>query len=196
MGYSFRLAARVLLYAWPQRQDNTYHDICYTSRGALAGTRNISMRPLWRIDPTTYRTISERSYHGAPERMYSYNCTSQHIQFICLYVCLLLFLFLFSNYNRNVLLHHSVCRDIWKGRVSWSTGVQASRASGTSSHVLDFPSTRQQHAGKWNSFLFLFHCLFVCLLICLIVVFFKSVPLAASACILFNYGNCSCFCVL
>ena len=22
------------------RQDNTYHDLCYTSRGALAGTRN------------------------------------------------------------------------------------------------------------------------------------------------------------
>ena len=40
MGYSFRLAARVLLYASSHRQDNTYHDLCYTSRGALAGTRN------------------------------------------------------------------------------------------------------------------------------------------------------------
>ena len=38
MGYSFRLAARVLLYA-SHRQDNTYHSLCYTSRGALAGTR-------------------------------------------------------------------------------------------------------------------------------------------------------------
>ena len=37
MNYSFRLAARVLLYAPSHRQDCTYHDLCYTSRGALAG---------------------------------------------------------------------------------------------------------------------------------------------------------------
>ena len=43
MGYSFRLAARVLLYASSHRQDNTYHGLCYTSHGALAGTRNSSM---------------------------------------------------------------------------------------------------------------------------------------------------------
>ena len=42
MGYSFRLTARVLLYAPSHRQDNTYHSLCYTSRGALAGTRNMS----------------------------------------------------------------------------------------------------------------------------------------------------------
>ena len=42
-GYSFQLAARVLLYASSHRQDNTYHSICYTSRGALAGTRNSSI---------------------------------------------------------------------------------------------------------------------------------------------------------
>ena len=40
MGYSFRLVATVLLYAPSHRQDNTYHSLCYTSRGALAGTRN------------------------------------------------------------------------------------------------------------------------------------------------------------
>ena len=45
IGYSFRLAARVLLYAPSHRQDNTYHGLCYTSRGALAGTRNRQ----WRI---------------------------------------------------------------------------------------------------------------------------------------------------
>ena len=45
MGYSFRLAARVLLYASSHRQDNTYHGLCYTSRGALAGPRNSSMAP-------------------------------------------------------------------------------------------------------------------------------------------------------
>ena len=37
--------ARVLLYAPSHRQDNTYHGLCYTSRGALAGTRNSSMGP-------------------------------------------------------------------------------------------------------------------------------------------------------
>ena len=47
MGYSFQLAARVLLYVLSShRQDNTYHSLCYTSRGALAGTRNSSMGPL------------------------------------------------------------------------------------------------------------------------------------------------------
>ena len=45
IGYSFRLAARVLLYAPSHRQDSTYHSLCYTSRGALAGTRNSSMGP-------------------------------------------------------------------------------------------------------------------------------------------------------
>ena len=43
--YSFRLAARVLLYAPSHRQDSTYHSLCYTSRGALAGARNSSMGP-------------------------------------------------------------------------------------------------------------------------------------------------------
>ena len=38
--YSYRLTARVLLYAPSHRQDNTYHSLCYTSCGALAGTRN------------------------------------------------------------------------------------------------------------------------------------------------------------
>ena len=41
MGYSLRLTARVIL---SHRQDRTYHGLCYTSRGALAGTRNSSTR--------------------------------------------------------------------------------------------------------------------------------------------------------
>ena len=45
IGYSYRLTARVLLYAPSHRQDNTYHGLCYNSRGALAGTRNSSMGP-------------------------------------------------------------------------------------------------------------------------------------------------------
>ena len=72
MGYSFRLAARVLLYASFHRQDNTYHNLCDTSRGALAETRNSLMGPPWRFDPTTYRTMSERSYHGATSRSVLY----------------------------------------------------------------------------------------------------------------------------
>ena len=45
MSYSFRLAARVLLYASSHRQDNTCHGLCYNSRGTLDGTRNSSMGP-------------------------------------------------------------------------------------------------------------------------------------------------------
>ena len=45
IGYSYRLTARVLLYAPSHRQDSTYHNLCYTSRGALAGMRNNSMGP-------------------------------------------------------------------------------------------------------------------------------------------------------
>ena len=45
IGYSYRLTARFLLYAPSHIQDNTYHGLCYTSHGALAGTRNSSMGP-------------------------------------------------------------------------------------------------------------------------------------------------------
>ena len=45
IGYSYRLTARILLYAPSHRQDNTYHGLCYTSRGSLAGRRNSSMGP-------------------------------------------------------------------------------------------------------------------------------------------------------
>ena len=38
IGYSFRLAARVLLYAPSHRLYSAYHGFCYTSHGALAGT--------------------------------------------------------------------------------------------------------------------------------------------------------------
>ena len=45
IGYCYRLTARVLLYAPSHRQDNTYHGLCYTRHGSLAGTRNSSMGP-------------------------------------------------------------------------------------------------------------------------------------------------------
>ena len=62
-GLLFQLAAMVLLYESFHRQDNTYHSLCYTSHGALAGMRNSSMGQPWRIDLTTHHTMSERSYH-------------------------------------------------------------------------------------------------------------------------------------
>ena len=54
IGYSYRLTARVLLYAPSHRQDNTYNGLCYTSRGALAGTRNI-----WLPRPATVSLSSK-----------------------------------------------------------------------------------------------------------------------------------------
>ena len=69
IGYSYRLTARVLLYAPSHRQDSTYHGLCYTSRGALAGTGNSSMGPPHEGSiQTTHRTMSERSNHGATSR--------------------------------------------------------------------------------------------------------------------------------
>ena len=68
MGYSFRSAARVLLYATSHWQNNIYHGLCYTSRETLAGMRNSLMGPSWRIDPTTHHTMCKRCYHGATSR--------------------------------------------------------------------------------------------------------------------------------
>ena len=41
MGYYFRLTTRGVLYAPSDRQNSTYHGLCYTSRGTLAGTLNV-----------------------------------------------------------------------------------------------------------------------------------------------------------
>ena len=60
MGYVFLLAASDLLYALSRRQDRTYHGLCYTSCGALAGTRHSPMGPPCVIDPTPHRTMGER----------------------------------------------------------------------------------------------------------------------------------------
>ena len=43
--YLLKYRTGVLLYASSHRQDSTYHSLCYTSRGALAGRRNSSMGP-------------------------------------------------------------------------------------------------------------------------------------------------------
>ena len=44
-GLLFPINSKGFLYAPSHRQDSTYHGLCYTSRGALAGTRNSSMGP-------------------------------------------------------------------------------------------------------------------------------------------------------
>ena len=67
MGYSFQLAARVLLYAL-SRQDSTYYSLCYTSRGALAGMRNRSMGPPWNTLTT--------ELHLAPQYHRATSCSS------------------------------------------------------------------------------------------------------------------------
>ena len=45
--YSFRLTASVLLYAPSHIQDSTYHGLCYTSRGAVAGTTQLYGNSVW-----------------------------------------------------------------------------------------------------------------------------------------------------
>ena len=81
-GLLFSIDSKGFLYAPSHSQDNTYHGLCYTSRGALAGTRNSS----WRIDPTTHRTMSERSYHGAISRSscYEKNSVTNENQSVCI----------------------------------------------------------------------------------------------------------------
>ena len=53
-----RIAARVLLCAPSYRWDNTYHSLCYTSRGALAGTRKSMM------DHTMSKCSTMELYHA------------------------------------------------------------------------------------------------------------------------------------
>ena len=53
VGYSYRLTARVLLYAASHRQDNTYHSLCYTSRGSLAAESNE-----WMFNDTSAQNIN------------------------------------------------------------------------------------------------------------------------------------------
>ena len=69
-GLLFPISSKVLSYESLHRQVNTFHDLCYTSRGTLEESRNWSVGPPWRIDSTTRRTMSEWSYHGATSRSY------------------------------------------------------------------------------------------------------------------------------
>ena len=53
-GLFFPMNSKGSFICTSHRQDSTYHGLCYTSRGALAGTRNSSMGPphegsIWRV---------------------------------------------------------------------------------------------------------------------------------------------------
>ena len=58
MGYSFRLTARVLLYAPSHRQDNTYHGLCYTSyAGGINHSRHFH-------NVLRHCSMSRRTFHN------------------------------------------------------------------------------------------------------------------------------------
>ena len=65
MSYSFRLAARALLYAPSHWQDSTYHGLCYTSWGAQASLRGQHYHVLCGVmigtRNSSFRTTSGRS---------------------------------------------------------------------------------------------------------------------------------------
>ena len=66
-GLLFSISCKGSFICIIHRQDNTYHGLCYTSRGALSGMSNSWMGPPWRIDPTTHCTMSECYYHPSVE---------------------------------------------------------------------------------------------------------------------------------
>ena len=60
-GYTILLVQMIFYKSPPHRQESAYHNLCYTSRGALAGSRNVLMDTPIRMDPTTHHTMSRRS---------------------------------------------------------------------------------------------------------------------------------------
>ena len=92
ISYSFWLTARVLLYAPSHRQDSTYHGLCYTSRGALAETRNSSMgspnegsirRPI-----TPWANVTRREKRKETRKRAITKCTSEDFIIIIVKLCL------------------------------------------------------------------------------------------------------------
>ena len=79
MGCSFRLAARVLLYAPSHTQNSTYNGLCYTSCGALAWTT-----AKWRILATEFmlegsKRIGRVSIHGEMGHQVHPSCWTQRV---------------------------------------------------------------------------------------------------------------------
>ena len=61
----------------PSHHERTLLPRSYIS--LLAGMNNSSMGPSWRINPTTHRTMSERSYHGATSHSWLEWATAQWV---------------------------------------------------------------------------------------------------------------------
>ena len=64
--------SKVFLYAPSHRQDNTYHNLCYTSRGALAGTRNSVLNKWTKCGPVVQPSWSIAFSH--PSIWCQYKC--------------------------------------------------------------------------------------------------------------------------
>ena len=76
-GLLFPIKQQGFFYMHHPRQDSTYHGLCYTSRGALAGTRNSSMGPPHEGSiQRPQRTMSKRSYHRATSRSHPDTCSN------------------------------------------------------------------------------------------------------------------------
>ena len=88
IGYSYRLTARVLLYAPSHRQDNTYHCLCYTSRGALAGTRNsfVSTESQPGFNAKVFEWVNNVLYAANHTYIYIYIYTHVHTR-VCARTC-------------------------------------------------------------------------------------------------------------
>ena len=95
-----RLTARVLLYV-PYKtiyiQDSTYHGLCYTSRGALAGTRNSAVGP-----------PHEGSIRRPIRSLFQWSvCPKVVVFLVCVCVVFYLFiLFLFFLFDSTLFLHY------------------------------------------------------------------------------------------
>ena len=87
ISYSYRLTARVLLYALYHRQDNTYHGLCYTSRGTRNSSMGFSMpSPHCKenLDSFEKRTVFQRRRiqrvctHAQLRRFWRWRCVKTH----------------------------------------------------------------------------------------------------------------------
>ena len=78
-GLLFSISSKFFLYALSHRQNNTYHAFGYTSRGALAGTRNSSMGDNACMHTYTYTYIHTDVY----------TCTHKYV-YIYISVCVLI----------------------------------------------------------------------------------------------------------
>ena len=119
MDYSFQLAPFHI-------QDSTYHSLCYTSYGALAGMINSSIGPPWMdnqcYDPSHHEQML---YHISLHLRYlnvktfvSYVCIYQNIcLFVTVYCCLC------SLWPSLPAVHGGRMRDLWQPNVPPSWGV-------------------------------------------------------------------------